>query len=119
VGLIYKDKSNQKKAYEFYKKGCDKGDTTGCLNQGICYYGGQGVEQNKAKSFKLFTIACTQKNARVCSQLAVLYYVGEGVNKNEKKAVNLFKISCQMGDKEGCENHSKILKSHSREVHNF
>ena len=113
VGLIYNDKHNEKKAYDFYKKGCDKGDSTGCLNQGICYYGGKGIEQNKEKSFNLFTIACTQKNARACSQLAVLYYMGEGVKQNENRAVNLFKTSCQLGDKEGCENHSKLTGNRS------
>jgi len=102
-GLAEYEKGNVKLASELYTEACDTGDKEACLNLGILYFIGEGVEQDKIKAKDLFTKTCKNRFAKGCFRLAVLYNRGsDGVKQDKHKAKLLFGKSCNIGYQRAC-----------------
>ncbi len=103
-GLAEYEKGNKKLASELYTEACDTGDRQACLNLGILYFTGDGVEQDKMKAKNLFTKTCKSRFAKGCFRLGVLYNRGfDGLKQDQHKAKLLFGKSCNIGYERACE----------------
>jgi len=103
-GLAEYKKGNIKLASELYTEACDVGDKQACLNLGIMYFTGDGVEQDKIKAKELFTKTCKSRFAKGCFRLAIIYNQGcDGVKQDKLKAKLLFGKSCNIGYQRACE----------------
>ena len=103
-GLAEYKKGNIKLASELYTEACDGGDKQACLNLGIMYFTGDGVEQDKIKAKELFTKTCKSRFAKGCFRLAIIYNQGcDGVKQDKLKAKLLFGKSCNIGYQRACE----------------
>jgi hypothetical protein len=103
-GLKEYDNGNKHKAKELYKKACDGGYISGCLNLGVMYNFGDGVRQDKFKASKLYKKACDGGYVDGCFNLGLMYNNGDAVRQNKPKAKELFGKACDGGDMDGCLN---------------
>ncbi len=97
---IIKGFKKDKKAFEYYSKGCELNRALTCTLVGAFYREGYGITKNFKKAFEYFAKACKLNNAKGCYALAVLY--NEGVAKDEKQMTESLKKACKLGLKEAC-----------------
>ncbi len=103
-GSVAYKQGNAKLASELYIKACDSGDKQACLDLGILYFTGDGVEEDKMKAKKLFKKTCKSRFAKGCFRLAVLYNQGfDGLKQDNLRAKLLFGKSCNLGYERACE----------------
>lgn len=98
----YKAKDYQK-AKELFEKACDDKDAKACLNLGLLYAKGQGVEQNYQKAREFLQKACDGNDALACYNLGLLYKKGQGVKQNSQQTKTLFNKACYFGFQNACE----------------
>jgi TPR repeat protein len=72
-------------------KKCDLDDGSGCVNLGILYSNGYGVEEDKFKAFELYKKACELNNGDGCVNLGYIYNKGKGVKKTNLKHLSFIK----------------------------
>eukprot|EP01135_Chromosphaera_perkinsii_P009985 Nk52_evm20s1992 gene=Nk52_evmTU20s1992 len=95
---------NEKRAYEYFKQGCDKNDMDACNNVGMGLWKGRGVDKNVEEAIKFFELGCRKKYALSCFNLSILYLVADGVPKDMPKAVQYSEKACDLGFVAGCVN---------------
>ena len=79
------------KACALYRQAYEKGNSNAGCKLGICYYYGNGVEeQNYYSSFMLFEESAAKGDNLAKYYLSVCYAKGYGVDKNEEKAKEIF-----------------------------
>ena len=99
-GTVYAAVSkNEKKAYQYYKKACDKGHTKACTALSKVYMTGQGVKVDYQKAKQLAEKACDDGDDLACSNLGFLYKDGKGVSQDTQKAKELYQKSCHQNKK--------------------
>ncbi len=113
-GLAEYKNGNSELAGEIYTKACadgsHNGSSNGCLNLGILYYTGNGVEKDKIKARKLFAKACKSNSSKGCLNLGLIYNRGDGVKQDQLKAKYLFYKACEAGNMGGCEQYTILEK---------
>lgn len=102
--LLVVKKADHSTNASFYRKACDNGDPTSCVNLGVMYTRGQGVPKDAEKSATYFERACDRGAPTGCTNLGVMYRQGVGVPQDHKKAVSLYRRGCEGGDSGGCNN---------------
>ena len=75
----------------------EQGDARAQYNLGVCYYFGEGVEQDYEEAVKWYRKAAEQGYARAQYNLGVCYYNGEGVEQDYEKAVKLYREAAEQG----------------------
>jgi hypothetical protein len=88
--------------YEDSKKACAKNISMGCINLGLMYEDGNGVQANTIKAFDFYQKACNLGDARGCFNTGVMYRDGKGVKQDYEKASKIFGKSCKAGDAFAC-----------------
>lgn len=89
---------DDKKAFDYFKASADKGFVPGCVETGLCYENGMGVEVSKEEAFRYYEKGAQggHHSAIVC--LAVCYRAGIGCEPNVEKAVQLLEKAVQIGN---------------------
>ena len=85
-------------AFQWYTKAANQGYSIAQYNLGVCYYNGQGVEQNYQKAFQWYTKAANQGNALAEYNLGVCYNNGQGVEQDYQKAFQWYTKAANQGD---------------------
>jgi TPR repeat protein len=67
-------------------------------NLGICYYDGDGVEQNYRIGANWIKNAANQNYPEALGQLSTVYITGQGVNRNLAKAYQYANRAAHMGN---------------------
>ncbi len=88
---------NYSTAAKLYKKACDGGESSGCINLGIMYDKGKGVKQDYLTAAKLYKKACNGGDAFGCYNLGLLYVYGRGVKQNKIKAYHYWMKAARRG----------------------
>lgn len=73
-------------------------DPAAMYNRGVCYYRGQGVEQNYGEAVKWFEKAAEHGLPAAMYNLGVCYLNGHGVEQNYGEAVKWFTMAAEKGD---------------------
>ncbi len=85
------------KAFGYFRKSADRGDTDSQYNLGIMYDNGEGVLENDKEAVKWFKKATAQGHANAQYNLGIMYANGEGVLEDDKEAVKWFKKATEQG----------------------
>lgn len=94
------------KAATMYQKACTAKDPRGCVNVGILYNSGVGVEQNKDTAASYFQTACGMGDKVGCADAAMM-----AIEAKDLKTANLFFTkACTFGDQEACSAVENIKK---------
>lgn len=95
---------------EELRKACDNNDWDACVNLGIAYYKGEGVEQDYEEAHTLYEWACDKgNNLEGCFKAGTFYAIGQGTEHNNKKALSYLKKACDSGLRKACNMHERIL----------
>ena len=108
-GLNAYNKGDIVQASKLYDKACRNEKMKGCINLGILYFTGKGVEKDHKKAKKLFATACKRKFSKGCYYLGTMYKRGaDGVVKNTRRARMFYAYACKLGDMQSCEQYELI-----------
>ena len=92
-----------------YEKACKNGDTRKCVQLGVLYFTGEGVEENHKKAKKLFKKACKKNNSLACYHLGTMYKRGgNGIKRNFRKSRMFYARGRQIGLAKSCEQYNLI-----------
>ena len=81
--------TDPKDAFEWYKKGAEKGYAPAQFLLGVCLRTGRGCPKDLELAFDYLTKALNQGYEQAKSTLAVMYYFGEGTEIDDKRAFKL------------------------------
>jgi TPR repeat protein len=116
---------------EYYTEACENGDRNRCVDLGILYITGDGVQENHKKAEELFTIACKKKHSKACYHLGSIYKRGSNgikkidskawyhleskhkrgsndIKKNLKKSKMFYALGCMYGYAQSCDQYNLI-----------
>ncbi|QLH37625.1 MAG: sel1 repeat family protein [Parachlamydiaceae bacterium] len=65
----------------------EKGDVQAQSRLGLCYYRGEGVNQDYEKAVQYFKQAADQNDARAQSNLGICLMYGQGIEQNKEEAI--------------------------------
>ncbi|PKY56391.1 kinase-like protein [Rhizophagus irregularis] len=92
---------NQMKAFEWYLKSAENGNSYGQFNLGCCYEYGIGTDKNETKAFEWYLKSAKNGNGKGQLSLGNCYKKGIGIDKNEIKAFEWYLKSAENGNSEG------------------
>jgi hypothetical protein len=81
---------------------CLDGQNESCVNLGLAYQQGDGVDRDPRRAAHLYRTACEGGVPIGCHDLGVLYDNGLGVGVDHAQAVALYKRACDGGAAQGC-----------------
>lgn len=104
-----------------YRRECDAGTATSCLNLGDMYAKGKAtsafswdededegdgmsVGKDLGEAARLYRKACDGGIALACAHLAFMYSRGDGVGKDPSEVARLFRKACDAGNGKACTN---------------
>jgi len=97
-------------ASEELQKACDGGDWDKCVELGIKYYKGDGVEKDHEKSHQLYEKACeTGHNLNGCYRAGAFYAIGQGAEHDHDKALLWLKKACDGNHEKACKMYDRVL----------
>jgi TPR repeat protein len=103
-GILEYQKDDLISKSEFYTKACENGNMNRCVDLGVLYFAGTGVQENHKKAEELFTIACNNKHSKACCHLGTIYKRGsKGITKNLKKSKMFYAKGCMHGYAQSCD----------------
>ncbi len=82
---------------ELIKKAME-GDAVAQNRLGICYYAGEGIEQDYVEAVKWFQKSAEKGNDDAQNNLGCCYYFGKGVEQNYEEAVRWYQNSINQGN---------------------
>ena len=68
-------KKDEAKAFEWYKKSAEQGNSDAQLNLGNCYMNGRGVEKDEVKAFEWYQKAAEKRNSYAQCNLGIWYKI--------------------------------------------
>lgn len=96
---------------KLFRRACELGSLEACVNVGLAYEHGTGVDVDKAKAALMYRRACDAQVASACTFLGDLFEKGEGgLTLDKQTALSLYQRACSAGDEPGCAA-AKRLKS--------
>ncbi|RIB16825.1 kinase-like domain-containing protein [Gigaspora rosea] len=102
---------DEKKAFEYYIKAAELGNSDAMQNVGICYYYGIGVEINYQKSFEYCKRSADLGNASGMNNVGRHYKYGNGIDQDYNKAFEYYKKSANMGLKSAMSNAARCYRN--------
>ena len=85
------------KALKWYRKAAENKDKDAQYSLGLCYYQGDGVQQDFAEAFKWFKKAAENEDKEAQHSLGLCYYRGNGVQQDFAEAFKWFKKAAERG----------------------
>lgn len=92
-----KTSNNYKDAFDILHKLSINNNFNAQCRLGICYYYGQGIEQDYTKAVYWFKKTAEQGNALAQCYLGSCFYNGQGVEQDYTQAFNWYKKSAEQG----------------------
>ena len=86
------------KAFEFYTKSAEQGNSLAMNNVGACYYNGQGCDQNYTKAFEWQEKGAKLGDSGAMYNVGICYENGKGVTKDVNKAKEWYTKAAAQGD---------------------
>ncbi|KAG0234201.1 hypothetical protein BGW42_006839 [Actinomortierella wolfii] len=86
------------KAFEWYFRAAEQGQTQAQNNLGWMYQDGKGVAQDDTKAVEWYRLAAEQGDAKAQGNLALMYEIGRGVHKDDLKAVEWYRLAAEQGN---------------------
>ncbi|UZO08334.1 uncharacterized protein OCT59_028592 [Rhizophagus irregularis] len=83
-------KKDEFKAFEFYLKSAEGGNSDAQNNLGYCYQNGIGITKDEKKAFEWYLKASNESNLHAQYNLGICYQNGIGTNKDDKKALEYY-----------------------------
>lgn len=74
-----------------------QGDAVAQNRLGICYYAGEGIEQDYVEAVKWFQKSAEKGNDDAQNNLGCCYYWGKGVEQNYEEAVRWYRKAAEQG----------------------
>lgn len=99
AGLRHTDRTQSVKLFE---KSCHGGYGKGCINLGLSYENGNGVEQNTQKAIESYNKAIKLGENMGYYWLGILYTEGDKVTQDYAKAFEYYQKGCELGDQSSC-----------------
>jgi hypothetical protein len=91
-------------AYALYQQACSSGNGVACMNIGVMYEDGHGVEKDFLRAAGFYSTACVQGSTDACNLLGFMYETGVfGVARDYSRAMELYSQACDAGNANGCE----------------
>ncbi|EFC35541.1 predicted protein [Naegleria gruberi] len=98
IGMIYLEKQDYQKAFEWFKQCEVHNDPNSLFQYALFYYNGSHiVEKDYTKAFELFLRSAEQGHAQAQYNLALLYFKGIGIDQDYSKAKEWFLKSSENG----------------------
>ncbi len=97
IGDNYYNKKEYKTAIVYYRQAAELGNADAQNRLGICYFNGDGINQDYEEAIKLFRASATQDNKFGQYNLAYCYQHAYGVNKDLKKAKEIYQKAIDNG----------------------
>ena len=108
-GLIDYNETNGVPVSDLYALACENGEMKGCVNLGVLYFVGDGVEKNQKKAKKLFNKACKYRYPEGCYQLGTIYKRGaDNIKRNYKKARLFYARGCMLRLTKSCDQYDLV-----------
>ena len=124
--------------YEYYTNACENGDMNSCVDLGMLYYTGNGVQKNHKQAVELFTVACKKKHSKACYHLGSIYKRGTnntnkkhsktsyqlgsvhkpspiGIEKDMQKSKMFYSLGCMYGYAQSCDQYNLIKEKSETE----
>ena len=86
-----------RKAFDYYQKAADLGNSDAMLSIGVLYANGTGVVKNLKEAAKWFKAAAELGNVYAQYYLGRMYRFGEGIDQDQKEAAKWFKAAAEQG----------------------
>lgn len=100
VGRIYIKKGNYKKAWKWYLKAAEAGDSEGEYYVGYFYQEGKHVKRNTTFAINYYEKAAKKGFSKALTAIANCYDCGIGYHKDKDKAMVYYKLAAEKGDAE-------------------
>jgi TPR repeat protein len=88
---------NYTKAFEWYLKAAEQGNTDAQIHIGYMYHEGKGVDQNDIEAIKWLAKAAEQGDANAQYNLGVMFGNGYGTEQDEDKALDWYEKAAKNG----------------------
>ena len=98
LGRIYRDLSEYKKAYEYFKEGYDNDDPKCSYEYAMLKYKGLGTEEDNELAFKILLKGAENGNTLCMGMVGHCYYFGIGVNPDKYYSKEWFERGCEKDD---------------------
>ncbi|PKK65004.1 kinase-like protein [Rhizophagus irregularis] len=98
-----------KKAFYWYEKAANNGNSSALYHLGKCYQFGKGIEKNPSKAFEIYKKSAEQENINAQFLIGRCYYRGIGTDIDHVKAFELFKIAAEEGNYSRAQNNFGFL----------
>ena len=106
--LTEEEKNNSDKAFYWYLKGAQLGDSSLQYCAGVCYYLGQGVQKDMSLAVYWTKLAATGGDSRAQCNLGYFYSEGLGLKKDQQEAIKWYQQSADKGQVEALCNMGEI-----------
>lgn len=97
IGILYKNgkgvKQDYLKAFEYFQKSAELGNSSGMNNLGLLYRDGRGIKQDYLKAFEYFQKSAELEDPDGLCNLGFCYHLGQGVEQNYYKAFECYEKS--------------------------
>lgn len=100
AGSCYEEIDDYQKAYQWYLKGANKGNSFAQNSLGSSYFYGKGVSKNMQKAIMWWTKAAEKGNGDAQCHLGYCYATGTGVSINPQKAIMWWSMAAEQGNEE-------------------
>ncbi|GBC20405.2 kinase-like domain-containing protein [Rhizophagus irregularis DAOM 181602=DAOM 197198] len=101
IGMCYENGTgtdiSEQKAFEFYQKAANLGNSSGINNLACCYKNGVGTSTNEQKAFKLYQKSADLGNLCGMYNLGVCYEEGVGIEKDLNESIYWYSKSAAQG----------------------
>lgn len=119
-----------KSTSDYYTKACENGSTNRCVDLGMLYITGDGIQKNHIKAETLFISACRKKHSKACYHLGSIYKRGldkkksdtlelfhqnnssqqdeKGIEKDLEKSKKFYALGCMYGYAQSCDQYNLI-----------
>jgi TPR repeat protein len=94
---FYQGTHDYVEAVKWFRKAAEQGDVPAQCSLGLCYYDGEGVQQNYAEAAKWVRKAAEQGDIIAQKNLGVFYDRGHGVSQNDGEAVRWYRKAAEQG----------------------
>jgi TPR repeat protein len=91
-------KSDERRAFEWYKHAASLGHAESMNRLGLLYLRGSGISQNALTALAWFRRAAAKGSLKAVNNIALLHFYGFGVYQSYSEAAKFLKISAENGD---------------------
>lgn len=104
---------DQEKSLEYFKKGCELGETDSCLNAGllnIVDYSNSKIKKDFPQGFRFLAESCGRGSSYGCFYISGMYLTGvpDHLERNLEQAFQFGEKACHLGSVYACANVSRM-----------